>query len=89
MRAYVTASLLAVPILALMAATALAGPRNAVPSWRAGAEVCRYYGFPRHTRAFSACILNVRHYWSTGPCSDWSFAAVHKRYCNNIPEADF
>jgi hypothetical protein len=53
------------------------------------ATICRFYGFPPHTRAFSACLLNVRHYWSAGPCADWNFAVVHKRYCNIIPEADF
>jgi hypothetical protein len=51
--------------------------------------ICRSYGFPPHTRAFSACLMNVRHYWSSGPCADWNFAMVHKRYCNLIPEADF
>jgi hypothetical protein len=53
------------------------------------ATICRFYGFPPHTRAFSACLMNVRHYWSAGPCADWNFAMVHKRYCNLIPEADF
>jgi hypothetical protein len=53
------------------------------------ARICRSYGFAPHTRAFSACLLNVRHYWSAGPCADWNFATVHKRYCNIIPEADF
>jgi hypothetical protein len=33
--------------------------------------------------------MNVRHYWSAGPCANWNFATVHKRYCNIIPEADF
>jgi hypothetical protein len=55
----------------------------------ADARICRLYGFPPHTRAFSACVMNVRHYWSAGPCADWNFATVHKRYCNIIPEADF
>jgi hypothetical protein len=55
----------------------------------ADARICRFYGFPPHTRAFSTCLMNVRHYWSSGPCADWNFAAVHKRYCNITPEADF
>jgi hypothetical protein len=83
------ASIWAVPTLLFMAVTAFASPHNAVPAWRAGAEVCRYYGFPPHTRAFAACLMNVRHYWSTGPCADPSFAAVHVRYCNVFPEWDF
>ena len=85
MRAFVVA----VPVLLLMAVSASASPHNAVPGWRADARVCQYYGFPRHTRAFSACILNVRHYWSTGPCADPNFVAVHVRYCNVFPEWDF
>ena len=83
------ASLLAAPMLLLMAAIAFAGPRNAIPGGHADAKVCQYYGFPRHTRAFSACILNVRHYWSTGLCSNPNFAAMHVRYCNVFPEWDF
>jgi hypothetical protein len=84
------ASLLAMPMLLLMAATAFAGPHyGAAARWRNDAKICEYYGFPPHTRAFSACILNVRHYWSTGPCADPGFAAVHVRYCNVFPEWDF
>jgi hypothetical protein len=62
---------------------------DAAAGWYADARICRSYGFPPHTRAFSSCLLNVRHYWSSGPCVDWNFAAVHKRYCNIIPDADF
>ena len=87
------ALILAVPLVLLMAATAVAATGFAgthrAASRRIDAEICQYYGFPPHTRAFSACLLNVRHYWSTGPCADWSFAMAHKRYCNIIPEADF
>jgi hypothetical protein len=79
-------------ILLLLAAAAPAIARtHGVATWsrRYDASICQYYGFPPHTRAFSACLINVRHYWSTGPCSDPSFAAVHVRYCNVFPEWDF
>jgi hypothetical protein len=76
--------------LLMLAAIAIAGTNGAAAAGRyTDATICRFYGFPPHTRAFSACLLNVRHYWSAGPCADWNFAAVHKRYCNIIPEADF
>ena len=79
-------------MLLLLAATAPAIARtNSVTAWnrRIDANICSFYGFPPHTRAFSACLLNVRHYWSSGPCADPEFAAVHVRYCNLIPEFDF
>jgi hypothetical protein len=86
---HMKALVLAVGALLLMAATAFAGPHYAAARWRTDAKICQYYGFPPHTHAFSACTLNVRHYWSTGPCADWNFASIHKRYCNIIPDADF
>ena len=75
-------------MLATITITSVNGAAAAVGRY-GDAKICRLYGFPPHTRAFSACLMNVRHYWSTGPCSDWSFANVHKRYCNLFPEFDF
>lgn len=78
-------------VLILLAATTLTGTAGAAAagSRHVDAEICRSYGFPPHKWAFSACLMNVRHYFSAGPCADWNFASVHKRYCNVIPEADF
>jgi len=56
---------------------------------RLDAEICRHYGFPPHSRAYSACLMNVWHYWSTGPCAQATFAAVHLRYCHELPPIDF
>ena len=79
-------------ILLLLAAAAPAIARtHSLAAWnrRVDADICHYYGLPRHTRAFSACLMNVRHYWSTGPCADPDFARLHLRYCNVISEWDF
>jgi hypothetical protein len=79
-------------ILLLLAAAAPAIARtHGVAAWdrRADANICSYYGFAPHTRAFSACLINVRHYWSTGPCADPNFAAVHLRYCHELRPFDF
>jgi hypothetical protein len=88
MKRFVSAAL---ALLLLAAAAPAVARTNSVAAWnrRVDAETCWYYGFPRHTRAFSACLMNVRHYWSTGPCADPGFPAVHVRYCNVFPEWDF
>jgi len=76
-------------MLLLLAAPAIARTNSAAANWRADSEICRYYGFAPHTRAFSECLMNVRHYWSSGPCTDSGFAAVHMRYCHVLPPIDF
>jgi hypothetical protein len=78
-------------LLLLAAATPAIARTNSVAAWnrRVHANICSFYGFPPHTRAFSACLMNVRRYWSTGPCANPGFAAVHVRYCNVFPEWDF
>jgi hypothetical protein len=60
---------------------------GAVPFSRS--DACRGYGYVPGTRAFAECRVNVRIYWSTGPCSNAEFAAVHRRYCHIVPEIDF
>jgi hypothetical protein len=77
-------------LLASAAAPAIART-NGVAAWnrRVDANICSFYGFPQHTRAFSACLTNVRRYWSTGPCAHSEFAAVHVRYCHELPPFDF
>ena len=57
---------------------------------RAGSfDTCQFYGYVPHTHDYSVCRMNARHYWSTGPCSDARFAAVHRRYCHLDREFDF
>jgi len=74
-------------LLVFAAAMTLATNAFAAPFSRN--EVCREYGYVPGTRAFAACRVNVRYYWSTDPCANSAFAAVHLRYCHVIPEFDF
>ena len=73
----------------LLAAIAMIAAECAHAAPIATADTCRLYGYVPHTRDYAACRLNVRHYWSAGPCSDSRFAAIHRRYCNLIPTIDF
>lgn len=73
--------------MGLTAAVAGAAAHPAAP--RAADNACLQYGYLPHTRDYRTCILNVRHYWSTGPCADGRFAAAHRRYCHLVPEFDF
>jgi hypothetical protein len=55
----------------------------------ADADSCLLYGFAPYSRAFAVCRMNVRHYWTSGPCGDNFFAAAHPRYCHLYPPLDF
>ena len=55
----------------------------------AGADACRLYGFPPHTRGYAICRMNVRHYWTSGPCGNNFFASTHPDYCHLYPPHDF
>lgn len=76
-------------VLFSLAAIAMIAVECAHAAPIATADTCRLYGYAPHTRDYAACRLNVRHYWSAGPCSDGHFAAIHRRYCNLIPTIDF
>ena len=43
---------------------------------------CQIYGYVPGTRDFAQCRMNVRHYWTTGPCGDYAFAWAHPGYCH-------
>jgi hypothetical protein len=73
----------------LLIAAALFAAGQAGAAAPAAINLCQQYGFSPHTRAYAACRMNVRHYWSTGPCTDSRFAAIHLRYCNVVPTLDF
>lgn len=51
----------------------------------AAIDQCRLYGFARGTWDYAACRMDVRRYWTTGPCSSSSFAALHRGYCHLNP----
>jgi hypothetical protein len=73
----------------LLVATAAVATGRADAAQVAANDACASYGYARGTRDYALCRMNVRHYWSAGPCSDSRFASVHRRYCNLIPTIDF
>jgi hypothetical protein len=73
----------------LLVATAAMAAGHANASQTPANDTCSLYGYARGTHDYAVCRMNVRHYWSTGPCSDSRFALVHRRYCHLIPTIDF
>ena len=64
----------------------LAVHRAAHPAARSAAmDQCRLYGFTPGTRDYAECRVDVRRYWTTGPCGSSSFAALHRGYCHLNP----
>jgi hypothetical protein len=52
---------------------------------RAAIDQCRLYGFAPHSRDYALCRMNVRRCWTTGPCGNSDFAAMHRGYCHLNP----
>jgi hypothetical protein len=73
----------------LLVATAIITTPHADAAQLAADDTCSLYGYARGTRDYAVCRMNVRHYWSAGPCSDTRFASIHRRYCHLIPTIDF
>jgi len=48
----------------------------------AAIDQCRLYGLAPGSRGYAACRMDVRRYWTTGPCGDARFAALHRGYCH-------
>ena len=48
-------------------------------------DQCRIYGYVPHTRDYALCRMNVRRYWTTGPCGDAGYASAHREYCHLNP----
>jgi hypothetical protein len=48
-------------------------------------DKCRIYGFPPHSLDYAECRMNVRRFWTTGPCASAEFAAFHREYCHLNP----
>ena len=69
----------------LAIATVIAGADGARAAKLASVDPCRLYGFAPHTRDYAACRMNLRHYWTTGPCGDSFFAEAHRGYCHLNP----
>ena len=67
-------------ILLLLGAVIFSGEAGAAR--RLVLDQCRLYGYIPHTWAYAQCRMDVRRYWTTGPCSDARFALVHPDYCH-------
>ncbi len=48
-------------------------------------DQCRLYGFTTGSRDYAECRVDVRRYWTTGPCDSRRFAAIHRGYCHLNP----
>lgn len=51
----------------------------------AAIDQCRLYGFTPGSRDYAECRMDVRRYWTTGPCGSARFAAMHRGYCHLNP----
>lgn len=51
----------------------------------AAIDKCQFYGFVRGTRNYAECRMDVRRYWTTGPCGSAGFGAIHRDYCHLNP----
>ena len=56
-----------------------------VATQAAAIDQCRLYGFTPGSRDYAACRMDVRRYWTTGPCGSAGFAAIHRDYCHLNP----
>lgn len=80
---------IALGVLSVATALAAADRAGAGPAKLAAVDTCEIYGFVPHTRAYAACRMNVRHFWTSGPCGSNFFAAAHPGYCHLYPPHDF
>ena len=72
-------------LLATLALAAMAFADHAAAGQFLAIDKCRIYGFPPHSRDYALCRMNVRRFWTTGPCADPYFAAIHREYCHLNP----
>jgi hypothetical protein len=72
-------------LLATLALAAMASADHAAAGQFLAIDKCRIYGFPAHSRDYALCRMNVRRFWTTGPCADPYFAAIHREYCHLNP----
>ncbi len=72
-------------IVAAMAFVDHAGAGSAQSLQGAAIDRCRIYGFAPHSRDYAQCRMNVRRFWTTGPCGSGDFASMHREYCHLNP----
>ena len=51
----------------------------------AAIDQCQLYGFARGSRDYAECRVDVRRYWTTGPCGTARLVAMHRGYCHLNP----
>ena len=66
----------------VLIATAVAVAGHAAAAQLPAVDQCVLYGFAPGSRDYALCRMNVRRYWTTGPCASGAFAAIHRRYCH-------
>ncbi len=71
--------------LLVAAVTAMMSADHAFAGRLLAIDKCRIYGFPPHSRDYAECRMNLRRFWTTGPCADAEFAAIHREYCHLNP----
>jgi hypothetical protein len=70
------------PPLFLLLAAAMTVAGSASAERLTTIDTCRLYGYAPHSTAYAQCRMNVRRYWTTGPCGSNEFAWSHRGYCH-------
>ena len=70
-------------LVLMVAAMTLAGDARAVQ--REPFDRCLLYGFAPRSHDYAQCRMNVRRFWTTGPCGSSEFAFTHREYCHLNP----
>jgi hypothetical protein len=73
---------LASPLWLLLMVMAMTVADRAGAAQLAAVDRCQIYGFAPRTEAYALCRMNVRRYWTTGPCGYADFAFAHREYCH-------
>jgi len=69
----------------LLMATAALSVDVASAAQGAAFDKCSLYGFRARSRAYARCRMNLRHFWTTGPCGERFYALTHREYCHLNP----
>lgn len=67
----------------MVAAMTVAGDASAAQ--REAFDRCLIYGFAPRSPEYDQCRMNMRRFWTTGPCGSSQFAFAHREYCHLNP----
>lgn len=73
------------PLRLVLIVAAITAADHASAAQLAAIDKCLIYGFAPGSRAYAQCRMNVRHFWTTGPCGNGAFASMHREYCHLNP----